>query len=86
MCLGVPGKIVEIYQANGLKMGKMDFGGVVREACLEYIPEAKIGDYALIHVGFALNLISEEEAKETLSLLEQIAELGEAGLGQVGSA
>ncbi len=86
MCLGVPGKIVEIYQAGGLKMGKIDFGGVVREACLEYVPEAKIGDYTLIHVGFALNLISEEEAQETLSLLNQIADLGEAGLGQVGSA
>jgi hydrogenase expression/formation protein HypC len=74
MCLGVPGKIVEVYKANGLKMGKMDFGGVTREACLEYIPEAKVGDYALIHVGFALNLISEQEALETLDLLRQISE------------
>jgi hydrogenase expression/formation protein HypC len=74
MCLGVPGKIVEVYEANGLKMGKMDFGGVTREACLEYIPEAKVGDYALIHVGFALNLISEQEALETLDLLRQISE------------
>ncbi len=86
MCLGVPGKIVEIYQAGGLKMGKIDFGGVLREACLEYVPEAQVGDYTLIHVGFALNLISEEEAQETLSLLNQIADLGEAGLGQIGSA
>ena len=75
MCLGVPGKIVEIYQANGLDMGKIDFGGVVREVCLSYTPEAKIGDYALIHVGFALNLLSEEEAQETLALLEQIADI-----------
>ena len=71
MCLGVPGKIVEIYQANGLDMGKIDFGGVVREVCLSYTPEAKIGDYALIHVGFALNLLSEEEAQETLALLSK---------------
>ena len=79
MCLGVPAKIVEIYEANGLKMGKMDFGGVTREACLEYIPEAKVGDYALIHVGFALNLIGEDEALETLDLLRQISEAaGEA--------
>ncbi|MGB9674473.1 MAG: HypC/HybG/HupF family hydrogenase formation chaperone [Anaerolineales bacterium] len=77
MCLGVPGKIIEIYDANGLKMGKIDFGGVTREACLEYVPEAQIGDYALIHVGFALNLISEEEAMETLEMLTQIADLGE---------
>lgn len=77
MCLGIPGKIVEIYQSNGLKMGKIDFGGVSREACLAYVPEAQIGDYALIHVGFALNLISEEEAQETLELLHQIADIEE---------
>ena len=77
MCLGVPGKIIEIYQNNDLLMGKIDFGGVIREACLAYVPEAKIGDYALIHVGFALNLISEKEAQETLELLQQIAEQAE---------
>jgi hydrogenase expression/formation protein HypC len=76
MCLGVPGKIVEIYESNGLMMGKIDFGGVAREACLAYIPEAQPGDYAIIHVGFALHLISEEEARETLELLNQIAEMG----------
>jgi len=75
MCLGIPGKIVEIYQSNGLNMGKIDFGGVTREVCLAYIPEAVIGDYALIHVGFAINLISEEEAQETIKLLQEIAEL-----------
>ena len=74
MCLGIPGKIVEIYEADGLKMGKMDFGGVIREACLEYVPEAEVGQYALIHVGFAINLVSEEEAQETLALLQEIAE------------
>lgn len=77
MCLGVPGKITEIYTVGDLKMGKIDFGGVFREACLSYTPEAQVGDYVLIHVGFALNLISEEEAKETLALLEQIAEFGQ---------
>ena len=75
MCLGVPGKIIEIYEAGGMRMGKIDFGGVTREACLAYVPEAKAGDYALIHVGFALNLISEEEAQETLELLRQVAEV-----------
>jgi hydrogenase expression/formation protein HypC len=74
MCLGVPGKIIEIYDQGGLKMGKVDFGGVVRETCLAYVPEAKVGDYTLIHVGFALNLIDEEEALETLDLLKQIGE------------
>jgi len=72
MCLGVPGKIVEIYEVGELRMGKIDFGGVTREACLAYVPEARIGDYAIIHVGFALNLISEQEAQETLDLFKEI--------------
>ena len=77
MCLGIPGKIIEIYESNGLQMGKIDFGGVTREACLQYVPEAKIGDYTLIHVGFALNLISEDEAMETLELLRSISDFGQ---------
>lgn len=72
MCLGIPGKITEIYKKNEILMGKVDFSGVTRETCLEYVPDAKIGDYALIHVGFALNLISETEAQETLDLLSEI--------------
>ncbi len=75
MCLAVPGKIVEIYESNNLMMGKIDFGGVVREACLAYVPEAKVGDYTIIHVGFALNLIDEKEAMETLALLGEIAKM-----------
>ncbi len=73
MCLAVPGKIVEIYESNGLLMGKIDFGGVTREACLSYVPEAKVGSYTIIHVGFALNLIDEQEAMETLALLDEIS-------------
>jgi hydrogenase expression/formation protein HypC len=73
MCLAVPGIITDIYENNGLLMGKIDFGGVVREACLTYVPEAKIGDYTIIHVGFALNLIDEQEALETLALLKEIS-------------
>jgi len=85
VCLGIPGRITEIYQANGLRMAKIDFGGVLREACLEYVPEALVGDYALIHVGFALNLISEQEAMETLDLLRQISDLGsELGMEEAG--
>ena len=72
MCLGVPGKILEIYEAESLKMGKVDFGGVVREACLEYVPEAEIGDYIVVHVGFAISLVSEEEAQATLEMLREI--------------
>jgi hydrogenase expression/formation protein HypC len=82
MCLGVPGKIVELYEQGGLQMCKVDFGGVFREACLAYVPEAKLGDYTLIHVGFALNLIDEAEAQETLALLQDIASFeDELGFG-----
>lgn len=77
MCLGVPGKIVETYEKGGLKMAKVDFGGVFREACLDYVNEAKVGDYCLIHVGFAISLLSEAEAMETLDLLKQIANIEE---------
>ncbi|TET83724.1 MAG: HypC/HybG/HupF family hydrogenase formation chaperone [Anaerolineales bacterium] len=77
MCLGVPGKIVETYQAGGLKMGKVDFGGVVRETCLEYVPQAEVGDYVVIHVGFAISLVSEEEAQATLEILREIMRLEE---------
>lgn len=72
MCLGIPGKIVDVYEKDGLKMGKIDFGGVVRETCLAYVPDAKIGDYAIVHVGFALNVIDEQEAQETLALLAEV--------------
>lgn len=72
MCLGIPGKIIEVYEANSLRMGKVDFGGVVREACLEYVPEAKVGDYTLIHVGFAISIVDEEDALETLNLLKEV--------------
>ena len=72
MCLGVPGKIVEIYEKGGLHMAKVDFGGVFREACLNYVPEAQVGEYCIIHVGFAISLLSETDAMETLELLRQI--------------
>ncbi len=75
MCLGIPGKILEIFDMNSLRMCKIDFGGVIREACLEALPDAKVGDYTIVHAGFALNLLSEEEAQETLSLLNEIAAL-----------
>jgi hydrogenase expression/formation protein HypC len=77
MCLGVPGKIVEINEKSGLQMAKVDFGGIFREACLEYVPEAQVGDYCIIHVGFAISLLSESEAMETLELLRQIGAIEE---------
>lgn len=78
MCLAVPGRIIEIYNREGLSMGRLDFGGVQREACLTYVPEAKLGDYAIVHVGFALNLLSEAEAQATLDMLRQIVDFDPA--------
>ena len=73
MCLGVPGRIVEIHPTDGLNMGRVDFGGVLREVCLDYVPQASPGDYCIVHVGFAISLLSEAEAQETLALIEEIA-------------
>ncbi len=75
MCLGVPGKIIETYQSGDLRMGKVDFGGVVREACLAYVPDAQVGDYTTIHVGFAISRLSEEEAQASLEALRELSEL-----------
>ena len=77
MCLGIPGKIIEMYEANGLQMGKVDFGGVTKEVCLSYVPEAKVGNYTVIHVGFALNVLDEAEALETLQLLREVGAMDE---------
>lgn len=77
MCLGIPGKITEIYQQDTLRMGSIDFGGVKREACLEYIPDAEVGEYVVVHVGFAISKLSEAEAQETLKLLREISALDE---------
>jgi hydrogenase expression/formation protein HypC len=86
MCLGVPGKILEIYTAEGLRMGKVDFGGVKREACLEYVPEAEVGDYVIVHVGFAISMLSEREAQETLDMLQDILDIEQELDPEVGLA
>ena len=77
MCLGIPGKIITIFEDHGTKMAKIDFGGVRREACIEVIPDAKPGDWTIIHAGFALNVLSEMEALETLEILKEISEFDE---------
>lgn len=77
MCLGVPGKIIEIYESDGLKMGRIDFGGTQREACLAYVPDAAVGDYTVIHVGFAISRLSEDEANATLELLREMVDIEE---------
>ena len=78
MCLAIPGNIVEVYETDGLRMAKLDFGGVFREACLAYVPEANVEDYVNVHVGFAISVMSEKEAQETLALLREIDMLGAA--------
>ena len=77
MCLAIPGKIVELHEKNGVKMSKVDFGGITREACLEYIPEAQVGDYVMVHVGFAISKVDEEEAARTYKYLEEMDQLAE---------
>ena len=76
MCLGIPGKVVEIDDTAALRMAKVDFGGVRKEACLAYVPEVKVGDYVIVHVGFAISQLDEEEAMKTLEILRLIDEIG----------
>ncbi len=78
MCLAVPGKIIEIYETGGLKMAKVDYGGVVREACLAYVPEAQVGEYAIVHAGFALSILDEAEALKTLEAFQELDRLVDA--------
>ncbi len=77
MCLGIPGKIIEITEIEGRRMGRVDFGGAIKETCLDFVPEANVGDYCIIHVGFAISILDEQEAKETLDLFQQLEEAGE---------
>ena len=77
MCLGVPGKIVEIYEAHGTLMGKVDFEGITKEICLAYVPEIQIGDYAIVHVGFAITKVDEASAQETLKMFRDLGILEE---------
>lgn len=84
MCLAIPGKIVSVLGEENLELrrGKVDFGGVQKEVCLAYTPEAKIGDYVLVHVGFSLSVVDEQEAQEifeTLRRMDELAELEEGG-------
>lgn len=75
MCLAVPGKIITIEEVDSLRMAKVSFGGVMKQICLEWVPEAKIGDYVIVHVGFALNIVDEKEAEETLEMISEIETL-----------
>jgi len=75
MCLAVPGKVAELYESDGVTMARVDFGGVTREACMAYLPEARLGQYVLVHAGFAITMVDEEEAQRTLADLQAMDEL-----------
>ena len=77
MCLAIPGMVVEVFHEQQLRMGKIDFGGVAKRVCLEYLPEAKIGDYVLVHVGFALARVDETQAREIFAFLERMQDMDE---------
>jgi hydrogenase expression/formation protein HypC len=77
MCLAVPGKVVETYREHDVLMGKVDFGGVSRRVCLEHVPEVRPDEYVLVHVGFALSRIDEDEARRVFEFLEQMEQLDE---------
>jgi hydrogenase expression/formation protein HypC len=77
MCLAIPGKVLNTYDQRGLRMAKVQFGGIVREACLEYVPETQVGEYVLVHVGFAISRVDEAEAKRTYQALKDLDQLTE---------
>jgi hydrogenase expression/formation protein HypC len=78
MCLAIPGKVESITGDDALsRMGRVNFGGVIKEACLAYVPEVQIGDYVIVHVGFALSKVDEDEARQVFEYLRRMEELDE---------
>ena len=77
MCLGIPGRVVETYREHDVLMGKVDFGGVMKRACLDHVPEVEVGQYVIVHVGFALSKVDEAEARRVFEFLKEMDELDE---------
>ncbi len=75
MCLAIPGKVVSVAENNGLRVGRIQFGGIVRQASLDFVPEAQVGDYVMVHVGFAISRVDAQEAERTYQLLEEMGAL-----------
>ena len=75
MCLGIPGKIVEVFEQDGIRMGKVDFDGIVKEVSLSFVPDAEVGDYTIVHVGFGITKVDEASAHETLALMSEMGVL-----------
>jgi hydrogenase expression/formation protein HypC len=87
MCLAIPGKLIEVGQGtDGVRMGKANFGGITKQVCLEYTPDAKLGDYILVHVGFAIGTVDEAEAARTFAALKDLEQLGELDAPQFDPA
>jgi hydrogenase expression/formation protein HypC len=87
MCLGVPGKVVSIADDPiGMTMGRVSFGGITKQVCLAYTPDAAVGDYVVVHVGFAISVIDEAQAQEVFRYLEEMGELGELAVPQPAAA
>lgn len=83
MCLAIPGKVVQTFAKDGMQMARVQFGGITREACLEYVPETKVGEYVLVHVGFAISRVDEEEAQRTYQALADLDQLTELEIPEV---
>jgi hydrogenase expression/formation protein HypC len=77
MCLAIPGKVAEIVEKDGIRSGRVQFGGIGRQACLDFVPEAQEGDYVMVHVGFAISVVQREEAERTYALLESMGVLAD---------
>ena len=75
MCLAIPGKVTEIYSQNGIKMGKIDYSGTINTASLEYLPEIQVGQYTLVHAGFALSILNDDEVKKSLDALRELGDI-----------
>ena len=75
MCLAIPGKVISVEQSKGLRCGRVQFGGIIRQASLDFVPEAQVGDYVMVHVGYAISLVDEAGAQRTYELLEEMGEL-----------
>jgi len=77
MCLAIPGKVAQIEEKDGVRTGRIQFGGITRQACLDFVPEAKEGDFVMVHVGFAISVVDKDEAERTYALLESMGVLGD---------
>jgi hydrogenase expression/formation protein HypC len=86
MCLAIPGKVVETFERGGMHMARVQYGGVTRDACMEYVPETLVGEYVLVHVGFALSRVDEQEAQRTYEALRELGQLDELDIPEAGGS